>query len=661
MKSPQPNSSHPTYRPDIDGLRAIAVLSVVAFHGFPRVFQGGFVGVDIFFVISGYLISTIIFENLEKGRFSLSEFYARRIKRIFPALLLVLFFCLVYGWFALLADEYKQLGKHILAGAGFVSNFALWRESGYFDNVADTKPLLHLWSLGIEEQFYIFWPLLIWLVWKSKFGLLLLTVSVLFISFVLNVYGAYHAQVATFYSPLTRLWELSAGSLLAYLILHKYVNPSEFPVSRSNAIAFTGVSLLAAAVFLTRESYAIPGWWAVLPVLGSVCLISAGTKAWLNNRILSNKLAVWFGLISFPLYLWHWPLLSFGRVAEGLEPGRSFRALAVVVAIVLAWLTFRFVERYVRNSRGYKFVGVLVMMSVILACASGYVYVNNGVPGRRAVTNSSFNADVRRQLMGPLWAYTKNDLCLSEYRYKDADRVAWWFCIKSDNRPPTLILLGNSYANQLYPGFARNPLLMHQTVLSIGTCDFAAVYSAVRPDHPCYGHRTEEQAAFIDSLIASNKSIKFAIIDGLSMDPDADYIERLRKRVSFLEASGIKVVIFTPHLRPGFNPKICFTVPMRSVAKDCSLPSTERTTLFEKFRPLLESISRSNPNVRFFENNDIFCSGERCSFVLNGIPLSRDEGHISEYASIQLQKYFTEWARVNIPAIFDASVVNRSE
>lgn len=154
--------SHPKYRPDIDGLRAIAILSVVVFHAFPSWIKGGFIGVDVFFVISGFLISTIIFENLDKGTFSLTEFYARRIKRIFPALILVLVACFAFGWFALLADEYQQLGKHIAGGAAFISNFVLWDESGYFDNAADTKPLLHLWSLGVEEQFYIIWPLL-WL------------------------------------------------------------------------------------------------------------------------------------------------------------------------------------------------------------------------------------------------------------------------------------------------------------------------------------------------------------------------------------------------------------------------------------------------------------------------------------------------------------------
>jgi peptidoglycan/LPS O-acetylase OafA/YrhL len=221
MSEKQPHLYHPKYRPDIDGLRAVAVLAVVAFHAFPSWAKGGFIGVDVFFVISGYLISIIIFENLERGTFSFTEFYARRIRRIFPALLLVLIVCLTIGWFTLLADEYKQLGKHTVAGAGFISNFILWNEAGYFDNSAETKPLLHLWSLGVEEQFYIFWPLLLWFAWKHKFSLLTLTILVALASFVLNIKGIKHDMVATFYSPQTRFWELLCGSLLSWITVYK--------------------------------------------------------------------------------------------------------------------------------------------------------------------------------------------------------------------------------------------------------------------------------------------------------------------------------------------------------------------------------------------------------------------------------------------------------
>ncbi|MFP5477899.1 MAG: acyltransferase family protein, partial [Gammaproteobacteria bacterium] len=209
-----PSLSHPAYRPDIDGLRAIAVLSVIIFHASPRWLPGGFVGVDIFFVISGFLISTIMFGSLAGGGFSYAEFYARRIRRIFPGLVLVLIATLAFGWWVLLADEFRQLGKHVLASAGFVANLVLWGEAGYFDTVVETKPLLHLWSLAVEEQFYIFWPLLLTLAWKRQHLLRWMGVAV-GLSFLLNVGLVMRHPDAAFYMPFTRVWELGAGAMLA--------------------------------------------------------------------------------------------------------------------------------------------------------------------------------------------------------------------------------------------------------------------------------------------------------------------------------------------------------------------------------------------------------------------------------------------------------------
>src|SRR6516165_2306372 len=211
--------TRPKYRADIDGLRAVAVLAVVGFHAFPAWLKGGFVGVDLFFVISGFLISTIIFENLNSKTFSFLEFYIRRVRRIFPALLIVLSASLAFGTVTLLADEYQQLARHISAGAGFVSNYVLWGESGYFDNTADTKILIHLWSLGIEEQFYIVWPLLLWAAWTRRMNLLLVTGAVAAVSFAWNLWEVRSDPIATFYSPQTRFWELQIGSMLAYLSL----------------------------------------------------------------------------------------------------------------------------------------------------------------------------------------------------------------------------------------------------------------------------------------------------------------------------------------------------------------------------------------------------------------------------------------------------------
>lgn len=369
MTTPIPHLSHPKYRPDIDGLRAIAVLSVVAFHAFPAWMKGGFIGVDVFYVISGFLISTIIFENLDRGTFSFAEFYARRIRRIFPALILVLLACLAFGWLVLMPEELNQLGKHIAAGAGFVSNFVLWGEAGYFDNSAETKPLLHLWSLGIEEQFYIIWPLVLWLAWKRKFNLLTLTVIVAFASFYLNLKGIKKDPVATFYSPQTRFWELLCGSILAWFALYKRSAYKRIGLkidgwlakaiyrehveadgkTLSNVISVLGFLLLVYGFWQITKDFRFPGKWAFVPVSGTLLVILAGSKTWISRKILSNKIAVWFGLISFPLYLWHWPLLSFARIIENEFPSRNIRISAVIASIVLAWLTVKFFEKPFRT------------------------------------------------------------------------------------------------------------------------------------------------------------------------------------------------------------------------------------------------------------------------------------------------------------------------
>ena len=368
-------------------------MSVVAYHAFPSIVNGGFIGVDIFFVISGYLISTIIFENLDRDTFSFTQFYARRIKRIFPALLLVLIVSFVFGWFTLLADEYKQLGKHIAAGSGFISNFVLWNEAGYFDNSGESKPLLHLWSLGIEEQFYIVWPPILWLVWKKKFNPLAITILLAISSFVLNVKGVERDSVATFYAPQTRFWELLSGSLLAWVTIYKKDAWSSIQTKldtwlgstlwRStlktnssvsiNVLSFIGFLLLVYGFRHINQGVHFPGTWALVPVVGTVLLIAAGPKTWINRKFLSNRLAVWFGLISFPLYLWHWPLLSFARIVEGQLPSRSTRMIAIVLSVVLAWLTYKLVERHIRFG-GYNKAKVATL--IVLMCFVGYIGYN---------------------------------------------------------------------------------------------------------------------------------------------------------------------------------------------------------------------------------------------------------------------------------------------
>lgn len=661
MNTSTTHLSHPKYRPDIDGLRAIAVLSVVAFHAFPSWMKGGFIGVDVFFVISGYLISTIIFTNLDKQTFSFAEFYARRIKRIYPALLLVLTATVVFGWFALLADEYKQLGKHLMGAAGFVSNLVLWGESGYFDNSAESKPLLHLWSLGIEEQFYFVWPLLCWMFWRMKSRRLALILGTILLSFALNIYMIKSDGVATFYSPLTRFWELLFGSLLAYLSLYHNGAISNLQENRKlvHACSILGFSILIVGFISINKDAWFPGYWALVPVIGSVLIILAGPNAILNRLILTNKLAVWFGLISFPLYLWHWPLLTYLRIVERGQPDAMQRLYAVALSILLAWITYQFVEKRVRKTGSFSLVGTFLACSLILFISGFVIFSKDGFVERKAVTTSDFTTEVQHQFTGPIWSYTKNDICLKNHPYKNESDLAWWFCMQSKDKPPTVILLGNSFANQLYPGFAKNERLKSQNILSIGTCAIGYDGNDSDPRSPCHARRTEDQAKFIDDIIEKNPSIKFAILDGFVMKPSAAYIERVLLRIKYFESKGVKVIVFTPHIRPDFNPKACFRSPLKQQPRDCVISSEIRDSLRKDFDPLLLSIKKEIPSVLFFDQNDVFCDRPdgKCSFVKDGIPLHRDEVHISEYASILMQKYFTQWAEKSLPTILDQNRV----
>lgn len=288
------------YRPDIDGLRAIAVIAVVLFHAKPNNLRGGFVGVDVFFVISGFLISGIVLTDLQQGRFSFSNFYTRRIRRIFPALVLVLIPTLAFGWFVLTPDEYKQLGRHTIGAATFVSNLILWREAGYFDAAAQSKPLLHLWSLGIEEQFYLVWPLSLVLLWKKKSRALTAICVLALASFTLNSVLVNSLPTATFYLPVTRIWELLAGATVACFAL-QYKMPALRAIGQ--CLATLGALMILFSFIFLHESQSFPGWRALIPVLGTVFLISAGAESWINRRVLAAQPLVFVGLISYPLYL----------------------------------------------------------------------------------------------------------------------------------------------------------------------------------------------------------------------------------------------------------------------------------------------------------------------------------------------------------------------
>lgn len=656
MTVQQVHQPYSKYRPDIDGLRAVAVLAVVAFHAFPSWIRGGFIGVDIFFVISGYLISTIIFGNLDRGTFSFSEFYAQRIKRIFPSLILVLITVFVFGWFALLADEYKQLGKHIAAGAGFISNFILLNEAGYFDNSADTKPLLHLWSLGIEEQFYIAWPLLLWLAWKRNFNLLTITVVVTIVTFVLNIKGVKQDMVAAFYSPQSRLWELLSGSFLAWVALYKkdtglnIKNKLDIFLScvlyrekqaadgktLANFISFTGVFLLLYGFWRINKELSFPGDWALVPVLGAALIITAGSKAWVNRTILSNKVFVWFGLISYPLYLWHWPLLSFARIVEGGEPSRNIRIAVVVVSIVLAWLSYKFVERPLRFGKNSKAKVVVLIVNMAIVGYVGYnTYERNGLEFRRAMLKVAGLKELSQPYPHLPYHNVSCDGLYPKFRN-------FTVCLLSENSSPEILIFGDSHSNHYYKSFVK--ALPDKVIMNLGHVSCLPFSSITRFS----SDNCQSNFELALSFATQTPSIKTIYLSGywsylasgafeidnenyrvprpLSERDKESFVVNGNTLLAALFKSQKNVVFMNDIPDLDFNIKSCYdTRPVRITDKaikvECVINRNEYDKRMDNYSKVITELIVNYPLLKVYDPLHLFCDDKICRATHNGMPV----------------------------------------
>lgn len=390
------------YRSDIDGLRALSIILVIIFHAFPHSLHGGFIGVDVFFVISGYLITSILLENMDQNKFSFIDFYARRIKRLYPCLLVVLVATLAYGWFVLFPLEFKQLSKHALASSLYINNFILYKESGYFDAASNLKPLLHLWSLSIEEQFYLIWPFMLYFLKKKKIPVGYILLICLITSFLFNIYYIYRKHSFAFYMPVTRFWELLVGAGLAYIKTYKnqFINEKRDFISKklnlsslfiNHILSAIGILMIIGCALTIDESKLFPGWWALLPTLGAFLIIFAGSSAWINAKILSNKLMVGIGKISYPLYLWHWPLLSFPRIIKGDTLEVPLTVGLLTLCVLLSYLTYKFFETPLRKKSNFTAIpllsGMVPIVIIGIAVKSNLFssWINSDVPTAKVV------------------------------------------------------------------------------------------------------------------------------------------------------------------------------------------------------------------------------------------------------------------------------------
>ena len=366
------------YRAEIDGLRALAVVPVILFHAGFELFSGGFVGVDVFFVISGYLITTILIEDLENQRFSLVNFYERRARRILPALFFVILVCLPFAWMWMLPNQMKDFSKSLVAVSLFASNVLFWRESGYFDAAAEEKPLLHTWSLAVEEQYYVLFPIFLFLAWRyGKNRVFWMIVVMASISLLLSEWGWRNKATANFYLAPTRAWELFAGSIAAFIV-HKN------GVQKNNFLALLGLAAIIFSIFAYDESTPFPSVYALVPVLGVVLLVLYADKQTLAAKLLSTKGFVGVGLISYSAYLWHQPLFAFARISSSNTFPLYTYLILSLVSIILAFLSWKFIEAPFRNrSINHKSIFLLAFVGILAFTAIGFLgHLNEGFTSR---------------------------------------------------------------------------------------------------------------------------------------------------------------------------------------------------------------------------------------------------------------------------------------
>lgn len=365
------------YRAEIDGLRAVAVLPVIFFHAHWTLFSGGYVGVDVFFVISGYLITTILMEDLQKGRFNLIAFYERRARRILPALFFMSFVSTPVAWLFMFPEQWTEFSNSLIATVFFASNVFFWLESGYFAQAVELKPLVHTWTLAVEEQFYLIMPVALFLMWRfTRRATFWIIAAVLIVSFLMSefVWSAYPR--ANFYLIPTRAWELLTGSSVAIFIL-------KYGVKNSDLFAASGMIAILTSLFLFDHQTPFPGFYTWLPVLGTALLIIFCGPETRLSKILSVKYLVFIGLMSYSAYLWHQPLFAFARLISFNNPSPFFMAILAFATFVIAYLSWKFIEAPFRDKEQLSSVTVIILLSM-----AGFVLAIIGFLGRYGLIQS---------------------------------------------------------------------------------------------------------------------------------------------------------------------------------------------------------------------------------------------------------------------------------
>lgn len=640
------------YRADIDGLRMLAVVPVVFNHAGLPGFSGGFIGVDIFFVISGYLITHILITEIEEKRFSVLRFYERRARRILPALFVVIAACLVAGWFIFSPHRFDNLGKSVIATLAFVSNVWFWLEAGdYFSPAVELELLLHTWSLAVEEQFYVFFPLLLWaMVSLGRAFRIRIVWVIVILSFCLSVWLTQAAPIANFYLVPTRAWELGAGCLIAL---------GAFPMTKNQAIreaaGWIGLALIVISIVTITGDTPFPGLAALPAVVGTTLFIYAGTEQKTSAGLLmSFRPFVWVGLISYSLYLWHWPILVIARdITASVSLTIPVAFLCILLSVCMAWLSWYFVEKPFRRTSGKRtFSGrQIFILSASGAAALGIcgatIAVRDGWVGQFSDTQMAiYQSAVERD---PL------ELRCAKRALEDTCQIG------RQDIEPSVAIWGDSHAGALLPAFDEWLHSQQKSGLGFTKGACPALLGAVRTDQPP-GHNCDLRNASVLKRVISTTSLDTVILfsrwalaaEGTRAENEYGALALLAERndtsapdisknaqlvetglehlISHLRKKQLNVIIILG------TPEIGYHVP------DVVLSRSEQNT-HDIFRPQLEDVeerqARADGIIRevakrhgahVLSPRAVMCA-ERCSIEVGGYPLYRDNNHLSAFGS----------------------------
>lgn len=620
------------YRRDIDGLRAVAILPVVFYHAGVAPFSGGFVGVDIFFVISGFLITQIITGEIDEGRFSIVNFYERRIRRIIPSLFTVLVTCTVIFSFVFLPQDLRAFARSLMATLGFASNILFSAEAGYFAAPSVTQPLLHTWSLAVEEQFYIFYPIFLILLarlWPgSRRYRPYVILAVLAVSFALNAYFIYRRPEQTFFWTPMRAWELMLGSVLAQL-------PDNIRINKHirEALAAIGLVCVAWPVFAFSEDTLFPGFNAIYPCAGTALLIFANKDApTFFGKILGLQPLVYLGLISYSLYLWHWPIIVLFRyvVLRPLTPLETSAAIAL--SVCLAAISLRYIEQPFRRKAGVFQRRALFAAAFGAACiifAAGFtIYRMDGNLGRFGPDVREMQAYLRYDVSGIYHegsCFLRPDQPASAY-----DRAA---CFAPQPGKNNILLWGDSHAAQYFYGLKQkfSGTDVHLLMAAASACPpVSGVDTSYRQNCKAFNDR-------IKNLLAEYK-IRTVIISG-AWSEYSDYREYVDTAVRYLTAHGARVIVLGPSIV--YYERLPNILSRYIAFRDIG---AFRSSAF--LDPQVLSADRflmgryaNRPGVSYISVFHSLCPNENCPALVNRrIPLQTDQAHLTKEGSVYAGK-----------------------